>query len=238
MFSAARVLKGSRTLPTSRLASSTAAAAPPLRRAFTPRRSTAPAAATAFNAPATTTSKVPTAETTRERVEPGPRAPLASPPPRESAAETPASTVEPSNDSLTSYPSPPPPAGGGGGGGPAAAAIDWSTSFHGLSETPFTREQAETLMRPLVPDEIEIKPDGLLYLPEILYRRILNHAFGPGGWGMVPRGELTVLKGLVTREWGLVAGGRYVVFFPDSFFLSLSFARLISPPSPLSSLGW
>lgn len=27
---------------------------------------------------------------------------------------------------------------------------------------------------------------------------------------MVPRGEMTVLKNLVTREWGLVAGGRLV----------------------------
>jgi hypothetical protein len=66
-------------------------------------------------------------------------------------------------------------------------------------------------MRPLQAHEIEIKPDGLLYLPEILYRRILNKAFGPGGWGMVPRGEMTVMKGMVTREWGLVAGGRSVI---------------------------
>ncbi|GAA5989081.1 hypothetical protein JCM11641_002298 [Rhodosporidiobolus odoratus] len=95
---------------------------------------------------------------------------------------------------------------------PAAAQpeIDWSTSYHGLSASPFTKEQADVLMRPLEQVEIEIKPDGLLYLPEILYRRILNKAFGPGGWGMVPRGEMTVMKNMVTREWGLVAGGRLV----------------------------
>ncbi|TNY21656.1 mitochondrial genome maintenance MGM101-domain-containing protein [Rhodotorula diobovata] len=105
--------------------------------------------------------------------------------------------------------------GGDPFGGAAAAPVvgpevDWSTSYHGLSAVPFTREQGEVLMRPLEEHEIEIKPDGLLYLPEILYRRILNKAFGPGGWGMVPRGEMTVLKNLVTREWGLVAGGRLV----------------------------
>lgn len=65
-------------------------------------------------------------------------------------------------------------------------------------------------MRPLLPNEVEIKPDGLLYLPEILYRRILHKAFGPGGWGMVPRGEMTVVNKMVSREWGLVAGGRLV----------------------------
>ncbi|GAA5827220.1 hypothetical protein JCM11251_001176 [Rhodosporidiobolus azoricus] len=93
---------------------------------------------------------------------------------------------------------------------PQQTEIDWSTSYHGLSAAPFTKEQGEILMRPLEAAEIEIKPDGLLYLPEILYRRILNKAFGPGGWGMVPRGEMTVLKNMVTREWGLVAGGRLV----------------------------
>ena len=30
---------------------------------------------------------------------------------------------------------------------------------------------------------------GLIYVPEIKYRRILNQAFGPGGWALVPKGE-------------------------------------------------
>ncbi|GAA5855111.1 hypothetical protein JCM8547_002385 [Rhodosporidiobolus lusitaniae] len=125
--------------------------------------------------------------------EPTPSAPAASPSSSSSAPPQPAVFA----------PSPLPP-------NQQQQEIDWSTSYHGLSASPFTREQAEILMRPLEHQEIEIKPDGLLYLPEILYRRILNKAFGPGGWGMVPRGEMTVLKNMVTREWGLVAGGRLV----------------------------
>ncbi len=31
---------------------------------------------------------------------------------------------------------------------------------------------------------------GLIYLPEIKYRRILNTAFGPGGWGLMPLGDV------------------------------------------------
>ena len=31
---------------------------------------------------------------------------------------------------------------------------------------------------------------GLIYLPEIMYRRILNIAFGPGGWALMPKGEI------------------------------------------------
>lgn len=63
-------------------------------------------------------------------------------------------------------------------------------------------------MQPIDVDDIEIKPDGILYLPEIKYRRILNKAFGPGGWGLAPRGETIVTQKCVTREYALLASGR------------------------------
>lgn len=87
---------------------------------------------------------------------------------------------------------------------------DWTRSYHGLSSTPFTSEQANILQQEIKADDIEIKPDGIIYLPEIKYRRILNRAFGPGGWGLAPRGETIVTGKLVTREYGLVCGGRLV----------------------------
>jgi len=86
--------------------------------------------------------------------------------------------------------------------------VDWTRSYHGLSAAPFSETQASILMQPTNPQDIEIKPDGIVYLPEIKYRRILNAAFGPGGWGLAPRGETIVTERLVTREYGLVAGGR------------------------------
>lgn len=86
--------------------------------------------------------------------------------------------------------------------------VDWTRSFHGLSTTPFTAEQAAILQQELSYDDIEIKPDGIIYLPEIKYRRILNKAFGPGGWGLAPRGETIVTGKVVTREYGLVCHGR------------------------------
>ena len=57
---------------------------------------------------------------------------------------------------------------------------------------------------------------GLIYLPEIKYRRILNQAFGPGGWALMPRSETmhfdnTVESAqLITREYALYCLGRYV----------------------------
>lgn len=92
--------------------------------------------------------------------------------------------------------------------------VDWTRSFQGLSSTPFTSEQAAILQQEIAFDDIEIKPDGIIYLPEIKYRRILNRAFGPGGWGLAPRGETIVTDRLVTREYGLVAGGRYAPMSP------------------------
>ena len=86
--------------------------------------------------------------------------------------------------------------------------VDWTRSFQGLSSTPFAAEQAEILQRKIEPDDIEIKPDGIIYLPEIKYRRILNATFGPGGWGLAPRGETIVTNKIVTREYGLVCNGR------------------------------
>lgn len=52
--------------------------------------------------------------------------------------------------------------------------------------------------------------DGLIYLPEIKYRRVLNKAFGPGAWGLAPRSETNVGPKIVSREYALVCQGRLV----------------------------
>ena len=88
--------------------------------------------------------------------------------------------------------------------------VDWSRSFHGLSTEAFSPEAAKALLAPIPTEDIEVKPDGIIYLPEIKYRRILNQAFGPGGWGLAPRGETVVTAKAVTREYALVALGRLV----------------------------
>jgi hypothetical protein len=87
---------------------------------------------------------------------------------------------------------------------------DWSKSYFGLSAQPFSKDIAEVLMAPLDPMDVEMKPDGLIYLPEIKYRRVLNRAFGPGGWGLAPRGETNVGPKMVSREYALVCLGRLV----------------------------
>lgn len=88
--------------------------------------------------------------------------------------------------------------------------INWSSSFSGLGSAPFPGHAQEILAQPIQPQDIEMKPDGMIYLPEIKYRRILSRAFGAGGWGLVPRSETIVTDALVTREYALVCLGRLV----------------------------
>lgn len=86
--------------------------------------------------------------------------------------------------------------------------VDWSRSFAGLSSTSFPPEASAILLEPVSPQDVEVKPDGIIYLPEIKYRRILNRAFGPGAWGLAPRGETIITPKSVTREFALVVQGR------------------------------
>jgi len=87
---------------------------------------------------------------------------------------------------------------------------DWSKSYHGLSSHAFPKDVADILLAPIDPLDVEVKPDGLIYLPEIKYRRILNKAFGPGAWGLAPRGETNVGPKIVSREYALICQGRLV----------------------------
>jgi hypothetical protein len=86
--------------------------------------------------------------------------------------------------------------------------INWEKSWYGLGTKPVTVEQNEVLSRPVDPEDVEVKPDGIVYLPEVKYRRRLNEAFGPMGWGMVHRGEVVVGNNIVTREYALIVNGR------------------------------
>lgn len=91
---------------------------------------------------------------------------------------------------------------------PVVTSTNWGSSFEGMSTQPFPREVSDILEAPINEADVEIKPDGLLYLPEIKYRRILNKAFGPGGWGLAPRTETNVGDKIVSREWALICLGR------------------------------
>jgi hypothetical protein len=84
------------------------------------------------------------------------------------------------------------------------------TPFWKISSKAFDEKQANVLSEPLASTDIEIKPDGIIYLPEIRYRRILNRAFGPGGWGLMPRGNYVIEKGFICQQFALFCNGQFV----------------------------
>ncbi len=81
--------------------------------------------------------------------------------------------------------------------------------YVGISSQPVSDAARKKLMAPVVQDEVEIRPDGIVYLSEIKYRRILNDAFGPGGWAMMPHSKPEIQGNIIMREFGLYIGGRF-----------------------------
>jgi hypothetical protein len=82
--------------------------------------------------------------------------------------------------------------------------------FPGLSAQRFSDAQKATLEQKIDPGDIDILPTGELYVSQVRYRRILNNAFGPGGWGLVPTGDFQQDAGTLCREYSLFAEGRFV----------------------------
>lgn len=84
--------------------------------------------------------------------------------------------------------------------------------FYGLSQKRFTEEQQKILNQDIPPQDVEIDPQGLIYLPQIKYRRILNTAFGPGAWGIRPHGEIKIQNNVVMFPGELWAEGRFIAW--------------------------
>ena len=64
--------------------------------------------------------------------------------------------------------------------------------------------------RDVTDDEIDILPDGSVYLTQTRYRRRLVEAFGPGGWGMKPLNGETLKDNILFQKWALVVDGHVV----------------------------
>lgn len=85
----------------------------------------------------------------------------------------------------------------------------------GIGLARFTKEQQEIIERPIDPNDIDILPTGEIYYGQVQYRKRLNEAFGPGGWGLIPIGafyseELEGGEGTLCREYALIVEGRVV----------------------------
>lgn len=82
--------------------------------------------------------------------------------------------------------------------------------FDGIASEPFPEDVRKVLAEPIVETDVEIKPDGIVFLPGVAWRRILTRAFGAGGWAIAPRGPSRVMGNIVIYHGALYALGRFV----------------------------
>lgn len=82
--------------------------------------------------------------------------------------------------------------------------------YPGATIKRLTEGQAKLLSEQLPDGDHDILPTGEVYVSQVHYRRVLNKAFGPGGWALIPRGGFSTLDGVMMREYALFAEGRWL----------------------------
>lgn len=106
-----------------------------------------------------------------------------------------------------------------------------AAAYERLGQFALTEEQEAILNEPTPANEVDIKPDGTVYVSHEYYVRLLNRAFGRMGWTMVPGSPLTARPGTEEyyQRWVLFVGGVYAsealasrVFYPDNRNMDLS----------------
>lgn len=95
---------------------------------------------------------------------------------------------------------------------PAAEQVTPSflRGFDGIASVPFSAEQTKILLAAPDPNEVEIRTDGIVFLPGVAYRRLMIRAFGAGGWALAPRMPAQVRDGIVLYQGALYVLGRFV----------------------------
>uniref|UniRef100_A0A6M3LMU3 Rad52/22 double-strand break repair protein n=1 Tax=viral metagenome TaxID=1070528 RepID=A0A6M3LMU3_9ZZZZ len=90
---------------------------------------------------------------------------------------------------------------------PAAFSLQEMIASFGSIE--LTKEQQEKLFAPPTDEEIDVRPDGLIYAPWTSYAKRLRAVFGMA-WGLVPAGEGKIVGELVVRPFYLAIQGKPV----------------------------
>ena len=88
--------------------------------------------------------------------------------------------------------------------------------YQGNSELRVTEKEEDILKsyREAPDEDIEIRPEGLVYAQHMWYRNALTDAFGPGGWSLLPGSGIQVEKDgnrmLVFQRWVLRVHGAFI----------------------------
>jgi ribonuclease HI len=93
---------------------------------------------------------------------------------------------------------------------PAPPRPQYMTGFDGMASEPFPEAARKVLAEPPAPEAVEIKPNGIVFVPGVYYRRQLTRAFGAGGWALAPRSPARVMGNIVAYHGALFCLGRFV----------------------------
>lgn len=94
--------------------------------------------------------------------------------------------------------------------GEVVPAPKYMTGFDGMATEALPEAARKVLAEPVPPEAVEIKPDGIVFMPGVYYRRQLTRAFGAGGWALAPRGPARVMGDVVVYPGALYCLGRFV----------------------------
>jgi len=82
--------------------------------------------------------------------------------------------------------------------------------YKNISIEPFEEKSLKILTQKINENDIEIRFDGIIFLPEIKYRRILNDAFGIGAWSLIQLNSIIdEQRSTVYYDGALFIKGRY-----------------------------
>jgi hypothetical protein len=82
--------------------------------------------------------------------------------------------------------------------------------FDKITSTPFSEEIRDALKLTINESDVEVRPDGALYLPDIKYRNLLNSAFKLGGWAIIPTGKPQATGSYLINEYALFCNGSLI----------------------------
>jgi hypothetical protein len=94
---------------------------------------------------------------------------------------------------------------------PETALVRVDRPYVAPSSQPLSERQIEILLEDVPEDQIEIRPDGIVYWPGVFARLRLTRSLGPGGWALIPLEPPTVdkEKNRVYYRGALFVGGRF-----------------------------
>ena len=82
--------------------------------------------------------------------------------------------------------------------------------FQGASTLKLSDLENAILEKPFDPKDIQIRPDGIVYLEQVFFRDRLNQAFGRGQWAIIPVKDGTDESGMLYYLGELYVRGNFV----------------------------